>query len=97
MNKLISVIVFLFIYFQIMAFLSEIFIFGCAGSSLLCKGSSWGEQGLLSSCTERAPQCGGFSCCRVQALGAWDSVAAAPGLSGCGSWAPGHRLNNCGA
>ena len=30
--------------------------------------SSCGEQGLLSSCGAQASHCGGFSCCRVQAL-----------------------------
>ena len=35
---------------------------------------------------------GGFSC-----LGVWAPVTPARGLSSCGSWAPGHRLNSCGA
>ena len=50
--------------------------------------SSWGEQGLLSSCGARASPCGGFSCCRAWALGVWasavaaqDSVVVAQGLS----------------
>ena len=33
--------------------------------------SSYGEQGLLSSCGLRASHCGGFSCCRTQASGVW--------------------------
>ena len=78
-----------------------LFIFGCSGSLLLYRVfSSWGEQGLLSSCIMRVPQCGGFSCCRAQALGAQASVAVAHGLSSCSSWAPGtgsivvaHRLS----
>ena len=37
-----------------------IFIFGCAGSSLLL--FSCGEQGLLSSCSSKTSHCGGFSC-----------------------------------
>ena len=41
--------------------------------------SSCGEQGLLSSCS-------GPSCSGAQALGAWPSVSAARGLSGCDSW-----------
>ena len=41
--------------------------------------SSCGEWGLLSSCS-------GSSCSRAQALGAWPSVVATHGLSGCGSW-----------
>ena len=34
----------------------------------------------FSSCGERASHCGGFSCCRAQALGAWASVVVAHGL-----------------
>ena len=30
--------------------------------------SNCGEQGLLSSCGAPASHCGGFSCCRAQAL-----------------------------
>ena len=44
-----------------------------------------------------ASHCGGFSCCRVQALGAQDSVVAAHRLSSCGSRALEHRLSSCGA
>ena len=42
--------------------LINLFIFGCAGSSLL-HGlfSSCGERGLLSSCPARASPCSGFS------------------------------------
>ena len=51
------------------------FIFGCAGSPLLCTAfSSCGEWGLLSSCGTRASHCGGFSC-----HGAW--VLGAPALA----------------
>ena len=31
-----------------------------------------------------ASPCGGFSCCRAQALGTWASVVVACGLSSCG-------------
>ena len=48
-------------------------------------------------CGVRASHCGGFSCCRAQALGAWASVVVAHGLSSCGSWALEHRLRSCGA
>ena len=41
-------------------------------------------------------RCGGFSCCGARALGARASVAAAHGLSSCGSQALEHRLNSCG-
>ena len=48
----------------------SVFIFGCAGSLLLCQlFSSCGKWGLLSSCGARASHCGDFSCCRVRALG----------------------------
>ena len=43
------------------------------------------------SLTEVASLVGG-----AQALGPRASVIAARGLSSCGSWAPGHRLNCCG-
>ena len=66
-----------------MILLINLFIFGCAGSSLL-HGlfSSCGEQGLLSSCPARASPCSGFSC-RAQA-----SVVVAHGLNNRGFWAP---------
>ena len=45
-------------------------LFGWAGSSLLCRLlSSYGEQGLLSGCEVWASHCGGFSHHRAQALG----------------------------
>ena len=47
----------------------DLFIFGCAGSSLLL--------GLLSSHGVRASLGGGFSCCGTLALGAWASVVVA--------------------
>ena len=52
--------------------------------------SSFGEQGLLSSCSVQASHCGGFSCCRAQALGH-------SGFCSCGTWAIECRLNSCGA
>ena len=39
------------------------------------------EQGLLSSWGKRASPCGGLSRCGAWAVGAWASVASAPGLS----------------
>ena len=58
-----------------------LFIFGCAGSLLLCGlFSRCGEWGLLSSCSMRSSHCGGFSCCRAGALGH-------AGLSCCSVWA----------
>ena len=59
--------------------------------------SSYGEQGLLSSCGARASHCGGFPCYRAQALGhvgfsscssrAPEHVVVVPGLSGSASFA----------
>ena len=43
-----------------------------------------------------ASHCGGFSYCGARALGTQAEAAAPRGLSGCGSWAPGHRPNSCG-
>ena len=43
-----------------------------------------------------ASQCGGFSCCRAQALGVWVSVVAAHRLSSWSFQALEHRLNSCG-
>ena len=47
-------------------------------------------------CRTWSSHCGGFSSCRVQALGTRASVVAALGLSGCGSRALEHRLSSCG-
>ena len=42
-------------------FLIILFIFGCAGSSLLCRlCPRCSQQGLLSSCGAPASHCGGF-------------------------------------
>ena len=59
------------------------FIFGYAGSLLLC--GAW------------ASHCSGLSCRGPWALGGWAAVALAPGFSSCSSQALAHRLNNCGA
>ena len=48
-------------------------IFGCTGSLLLCGlSSSCGKWGLLSCFAAQASHCGGFPCCRAQALGRVD-------------------------
>ena len=74
------------------------FIFGCAGSSLLCGfsfvvvcgGYSLGEVcGLLTAAASLVGEKGVGS--RAQA-----SIAAACGLSNCSSRAPEHRINSCG-
>ena len=46
-----------------------IFVFGCAGSSLVARAfSSFGKQGLLLLMVHWTSHCSGFSCCRAQAL-----------------------------
>ena len=77
------------------SYLSIIFIFGCAGSSLLLFSSS-DQQGALCSSRAQAYRCGGLSRCRAWAL--WASVVAAAvhGLSNCSFRALEHRLNICG-
>ena len=58
-----------------------LFIYGCAGSSLLLRlFSGWSKQGLLSSWGAWASHCRGFSGCGAEALGCMDSIVAAPGL-----------------
>ena len=52
--------------------------------------------GYSSPCGAQASHCGGFSCCRAQALGMLASVVVARWLSSCGSWALEHRLSSCG-
>ena len=48
-------------------------------------------------CGAWASHCGGFSCCRAQALGMQASVVVAHRLSSCGSWVLELRLSSCGA
>ena len=66
------------------------FIFDCAGSSLL-QGifSNCGKWGLLSNHVAQAFYYSNFSCCGAWALG--HAV-----FSRCGSWALEHKLNSCG-
>ena len=69
------------------------FIFGCAGSSLLCGlFFNYGEWGPLSRHGAQASHCGGFSCCGTWALGVQASVAVVHELSSCGTQALDHRL-----
>ena len=75
----------LFPPYKFPSFLKILFVFGCAGSSLLHRlFSSCGKQGLCSSCGVQAPHCSGFSCRGARALGAQASVVAAPGLQSTG-------------
>ena len=71
-----------------------LFIFGCAGSSLL-HGlfSSCGEQELVSICSVWVFYCGDFSCCRALALGTCAPLVVA---RSCGSQALEHRLSSRG-
>ena len=65
-----------------------LFVFGCAGSSLLRRlFSSGGQQGLLSSWSVRASYCTDFSC-GARALGG-------AGFSNCGSQALEQRRSSC--
>ena len=57
---------------------------------------SCGKQGATLRCSAWVSHCGGFSCCRAQALGAWVSVVVACGLSSCDSQALERRLSSCG-
>ena len=50
--------------------------------------------GATLPCGAQASHCGGFSCCRAQALGVRASVVVAHGLSSCGSWALERRLSS---
>ena len=49
-------------------FILYLFIYGCTGTLLLPVDfiELWAIQGLLTSCSTQASQCGGFSCCRAQ-------------------------------
>ena len=69
-------------------FLLNLFIFGCIGSSLLRAGFLYLQRaGATLHCSAGDSHCGGFSCCRAQALGEWASVAVARRLSSCGTGA----------
>ena len=52
--------------------------FGCPGSPLLRRAPLVAAV-AATLCGVWASRCGGFSCCRARTLGAWASVAAAPG------------------
>ena len=66
-------------------------IFGCVGSSFLCEGFLQLQRaGAALHYGAQASHCGGFSCCRAQALGTRALVVAACGLSSCGTQALEH-------
>ena len=56
-----------------------IYLFSLAALGLCC--CVW----AFSGCGSQASHCGGFSCCRAQALGTQASVVVAHRLSSCGS------------
>ena len=65
-----------------------LFIFGCAGSSLLCGlFSSCGKRGPLSHCGTLASHCNGFL---------WSTGSRSGGFSSCCVWVLGHGLQQCG-
>ena len=85
---------FFFLFYKFIYF--YLFTFGCTGgwgSSLLLAGFLQLQQaGATFRCGARASHCGGFSCCRAQALGTraqqlWlaGSVVVARGLQSAGS------------
>ena len=79
-------IIYLFFFLQHWAFLA-----------FLCRLSPVAASEGYSSCGARASHCGGFSCCRAQALGAWASAVAALKLRSCGVWVLGRSgFNSCG-
>ena len=82
--------VFLSIFFFQIVFIF-VFIFYCAGSSLLYGLlSSCSKWRRLSSCGVQASHCSGLFCCSAQTLGHL-------GFTSCGSQTLEHRLNSCGA
>ena len=73
-------------------------VFGCTGSPSLLVGFLWFPRiGAALGWGVRAAPCGGFSCCRAQALGLQASVLVAHRLSS--SWTrglfPDQGLNPC--
>ena len=67
------------------------FFFGCIGSVLLHTGFLQLQRaGAALHYGAQASHCGGFSCCRAQALGTRALVVAACGLSSCGTQALEH-------
>ena len=85
-------------FFFFLINLLYLFIFGCAGSSLLREGFlQLGRAGATLHCGAQASHCGGFSCCGARSLGAWASVVVAHGLSSCSSQALERRLSSRGA
>ena len=75
-----------------------LFIFGCAGSSLLCGLlSSCSEQDLLSSCRVQASHCRWLLIAEHGLWSTWTSVVVGHGPGSCHSQALEHRLDSCGS
>ena len=82
-----STFIYMYIYHYIficlfVCFLAVLGLHCCTQAFSRCR-----EQALLSHWGVKTSHCGGFSCCRAQALGAQGSVVAALRLSSCSSWA----------
>ena len=89
LDYLVEFILFIYLFINLLIYfwLHWVFVAPCGLSLVAVSGgySSW------------ASHCGGFSCCRAQALGVQASVVVARGLSSCGSRALEHRLSSCGS
>ena len=84
---------YLFIYSFIYSFI-YLFIYGCIGSLLLHAGFLQLQRaGAILCCGARASHCGGFPCCRAQALGTRASVVVARGLWSTGAVVVAHGLS----
>ena len=79
-----------FFVFFLFLFLAALGLRCCAWLSVAA------VSGATLHCCAQASHCGGFSCCRAQALGARASVVVAHRLSICGSQALERRLSSCG-
>ena len=85
---------------EIILTFQKVFLFFLTVLGLRCcvqAFSSWRRARATLRCGAWASHCGGFSCCRAQALGVRASVVEVRGLSSCGSRALERRLSSCGA
>ena len=82
-----------FFFFFFLIYLFYLFSFGCVGSLLLHAGFlQLLRVGATPRCSARTSHCGGPSCCRVRAPGAWASVVVARRLQSAGSVVVAHGL-----
>ena len=76
--------------------INYLFIFGYAGSPLLCGlFSSCSQQGLHFSLSTLVSHYSVFSCCTAWALGVQTLVVTPRGFNSCGLQALEHRPNSC--